>query len=304
MPTHPSDILSNENAPVLELARRHGLHLSNTMDINELGLDFRVVTAADDSGMHWVLRIPRRPDMLEKIEREARILSLLRPRLPFAVPEWRIVSAELVAYPKLNDPTAISVDAATGEITWHIDKDSDDFVAALGRSLAALHGISVHEAIAAGLRTSTSKEIRERTARDIDLVKESFDIAPRLERRWHAWLDDDASWPDHSVVVHGDLYAGHILVNEQNGITGMIDWSEAEISDPSIDFTSHLLLFGEASLARLIRHYETAGGRVWPRMAHHIAERLTMSPVKYALFALESGEAAHLDAAKAQLIQS
>lgn len=298
----PSHIGTCENEPIFELARRHGLDLSGKMDINELGLDFRVVTAIDRSGIPWVLRFPRRPDVIEKIEREARVLSLLRPRTPFAVPDWRIVSAELVAYPKLNDPAAIHFDSATQELTWKIDKNSEAFVASLGKSLAALHEVSRQEAVEGGLRALPPSEVREQMGRNIDEVKNSFDIDPKLERRWRTWLDDEASWPDHSVVVHGDLYAGHILVNEKSDVTGMIDWTEAEISDPSIDFMSHLLLFGEAGLARLIHHYEAAGGRIWPSMARHIAERLAVLPIKYALFALECGEAVHLDAAQAQLL--
>lgn len=304
MASRPSNIGFREIEPVLELARRHGLDLSSMLDVNELGLDFRVVTAVDRLGMHWVLRIPRRPDVVKKIEREARALSLLRPRLPFAIPDWRIVSAELVAYPKLNDLTAIHVDAATSELTWNIDQNSDTFVMTLGRSLAALHEVPMHDAIQGGLSVSTPGEMRGQIARDIDQIKDAFDIHPDLERRWRVWLDDDDSWPNRSVVVHGDLYAGHILVNEKSEITGMIDWTEAEIGDPSVDFSAHLLLFGEASLVRLMHHYEAAGGSVWPGMARHIGERLAASPIKYALFALESGEAVHLEAVEAQLLQT
>ncbi|HAN7471943.1 TPA: Mph(A) family macrolide 2'-phosphotransferase, partial [Escherichia coli] len=47
--------------------------------------------------------------------------------------------------------------------------------------------------------------------------------------------------------------------------------------------------------------YEAAGGRVWPRLAHHIAERLAFGAVTYALFALDSGNEEYLAAAKAQL---
>ncbi len=42
-------------------------------------------------------------------------------------------------------------------------------------------------------------------------------------------------------------------------------------------------------------------GRVWPRLAHHIAERLAFGAVTYALFALDSGNEEYLAAAKAQL---
>nr|QEI45453.1 hypothetical protein p13ZX28-272_00254 [Escherichia coli] len=36
---------------------------------------------------------------------------------------------------------------------------------------------------------------------------------------------------------------------------------------------AHLMVFGEEGLAKLLLTYEAAGGRVWPRLAHHIAER-------------------------------
>lgn len=300
--TDPSGMDSRERDAVLDLAERHGLHLTGDLDVNELGLDFRIVTAADRSGVLWVLRIPRRTGVTEKVEREARTLSMLRQRLPFAIPDWRIVTPELIAYPKLKDFTAISVDAATHEVTWNMDRHSDAFDTALGRSLAALHAFPLKEAVEGGLRATMPGEVRERVARDIDKVRSAFTIATSLEHRWRAWLDDDASWPGHSVVVHGDLYAGHILVNEKDEVTGMIDWTEAEIGDPSIDFSAHLLLFGEQGLDRLLRHYEAAGGRVWPGMAKHIAERLSMVPIRYALFALETGEPAHLEAAKEQLL--
>jgi macrolide phosphotransferase len=303
MTSDPKSTEAAEDSSIRECARRHGLDLVGKLNINELGLDFRVVTASDRDGRSWVLRIPRRGDMIDKIERENRILSLLRPRLPFAVPDWRIVSAELVAYPELPGPTAISVNATTQEVTWNIDEDSAVFVASLGRALAALHAIPAPEAIEGGLRAATPDEMRERVTHDIALVKSAFAIEANLERRWRAWLDDDASWPQHAVVVHGDLYAGHVLVHPRGEVTGMIDWSEAEFSDPSIDFTSHLLLCGEGGLTRLIESYANAGGRTWDQMARHIAERLTLTPLRYALFALETREPVHLDAAKAQLLQ-
>lgn len=53
--------------------------------------------------------------------------------------------------------------------------------------------------------------------------------------------------------------------------------------------------------AKLLLTYEAAGGRVWPRLAHHIAERLAFGAVTYALFALDSGNEEYLAAAKAQL---
>jgi len=50
-------------------------------------------------------------------------------------------------------------------------------------------------------------------------------------------------WPPISVLVHGDFYAGHILVDKKGQITGIIDWSEAKVNDPSIDFARHQVFF-------------------------------------------------------------
>lgn len=102
-------------------------------------------------------------------------------------------------------------------------------------------------------------------------------------------------------MVHGDFYAGHILVDADEQVSGFIDWTEAEVSDPSVDFSGHLLGFGETGLRQLIDEYEAAGGRTWPAMFDHVRERAAASPVRYAVFALEIGDDGHLDAARAQL---
>ncbi|WP_250892670.1 phosphotransferase, partial [Klebsiella pneumoniae] len=91
------------------------------------------------------------------------------------------------------------------------------------------------------------------------------------------------------------------LIDNTERVSGMIDWSEARVDDPAIDMAAHLMVFGEEGLAKLLLTYEAAGGRVWPRLAHHIAERLAFGAVTYALFALDSGNEEYLAAAKAQL---
>lgn len=286
------------------VARRHGLHLSSLVDVNELGLDFRVITAVDHDGITWILRQPRRPDTFEKIQQEARVLALLRSHLPFAVPDWRIAENDLVAYPRLNDPTAIHVESSTGEIKWNIDKSSDAYTASLGRSLAALHGISINKAKDDGWRNNSPLEMRDRLAKEISLVTRAFKVDLALKRRWENWLRDTSKWPNFTTIVHGDLYAGHILVNSADEVTGIIDWTEAEIGDPSIDFCSHLMLFGEGGLERLIGFYREAGGAIWPEMHLHIKERLAATPLKYALFALKTEDETHMESARIQLLNN
>lgn len=285
-----------------QLAARHGLTLCGPLEVNEIGLDFRVVAAQDERGLDWILRLPRRSDMAGQIAKEAKVLDLVRLHVPFSVPEWKILSPELVAYPKLTDPTAIAVDSRTHELTWNIQASSTSFSATLGCAIAALHAIPALPAIEAGLRVQTPENARLQLERDIETVKSRFLIDKHLERRWRDWIDNDRIWPAQVVVVHGDLYAGHVLVNQEEELTGIIDWSEAEINDPAIDFSAHLMLFGEAGLSTALDYYERAGGIVWPGMRAHIAERLAVSPIRLALFALRTGNEAHVKPAQAQLL--
>ena len=61
------------------------------------------------------------------------------------------------------------------------------------------------------------------------------------------------------------------------------------------------MAFEEHGLERLLLEYEAAGGRTWPGLRGHVAARLSAVPVRYALFALDTGSNEHLAAARAQL---
>lgn len=183
-------------------------------------------------------------------------------------------------------------------------QDSEVFAESFATALAALHAVPISAAVDAGMLIRTPTQARQKVADDVDRVRREFVVNDKRLHRWQRWLDDDSSWPDFSVVVHGDLYVGHVLIDNTERVSGMIDWSEARVDDPAIDMAAHLMVFGEEGLAKLLLTYEAAGGRVWPRLAHHIAERLAFGAVTYALFALDSGNEEYLAAAKAQLATS
>ncbi|BBP88601.1 hypothetical protein BsIDN1_22190 [Bacillus safensis] len=58
-----------------------------------------------------------------------------------------------------------------------------------------------------------------------------------------------------------DLHPGHILIDENQCVTGVIDWSEVGVGDVSADFLSHQLLFGKEGLTKLIHAYEKKSRR-------------------------------------------
>ncbi|EOY2153765.1 TPA: Mph(A) family macrolide 2'-phosphotransferase [Klebsiella pneumoniae] len=294
-------VTTADTSQLYALAARHGLKLHGPLTVNELGLDYRIVIATVDDGRRWVLRIPRRAEVSAKVEPEARVLAMLKNRLPFAVPDWRVANAELVAYPMLEDSTAMVIQPGSSTPDWVVPQDSEVFAECFATALAALHAVPISAAVDAGMLIRTPTQARQKVADDVDRVRREFVVNDKRLHRWQRWLDDDSSWPDFSVVVHGDLYVGHVLIDNTERVSGMIDWSEARVDDPAIDMAAHLMVFGEEGLAKLLLTYEAAGGRVWPRLAHHIAERLAFGAVTYALFALDSGNEEYLAAAKAQL---
>ncbi|WNC16011.1 macrolide 2'-phosphotransferase [Brevibacillus brevis] len=276
---------------VLELAYKYGLILNrDSVLINESGLDFLASFAEDEEGMPWVLRLPRRDDVVESAAYEQRVLSLVKPRLPVAVPDWKIHTTELIAYPRLAGVPAATIDPEVNQYVWEIDEKNlpEAFVDTLATTLVALHSIGNDEAAAAGIRILTSTEARTDFREKMEWVKRNYNVSDSLWTRWQRWIADDSYWPTFSTVVHGDLHPGHLLIGENGHVTGLIDWTEGEVSDPSIDFQLYYALFGEKGLSKLLDRYECRGGRVWARMAEHIVERYAAYPVLIALFAEKS----------------
>lgn len=286
---------------IRNLASQHKIFLTEDFKISELGLDFRVVFAKDLTGQEWILRIPRRSDVYSKIEREGRILDFLKRRVSFDVPDWRIISNELIAYPLLAGKPAFEIDPSTGNQIWNVDLSSQHYGRSLAKINSELHQLSISEAIKYGLKFNDHKDVRKILKDQIYLVKKELGLKHELEYRWMTWIDDDSYWPTFMSVIHGDLYAGHTLVNEQQSITGVIDWTEAEVSDPSIDFVGYAIVFGIKLLDELLGEYAKNGGRVWPRMNAHIQERMSAAPLKFAIFALETTNDQMIVQAKKQL---
>lgn len=287
-------------AELVELAARHGLELvADTMRVEEAGLDYRVVFARSADGEDWVLRVPRRPDVSARIADERRILGFVRPRLSVAVPSFEVCSEELIAYRRLPGEPGLTLDVS-GQPVWHVEPDSRDFAAALGRLIAELHALDAAAAVAAGVVATTMSDARAKWRADLDAVRAEMTIAPALRERWEAWLDDDALWPEPTTFTHGELYAAHVLLETPARIVGVLDWTTAKVGDPAVDFTYQHMM-GAAPFAATVEAYVAAGGRDHAHLAERCAAIATAAPLAYAVFALQSRDPRHLATAAGQL---
>ncbi|WP_078411016.1 macrolide 2'-phosphotransferase [Priestia abyssalis] len=280
------------NEQVIEKAKQHGLIVKeNSLKKNESGLDFQVVFATDMEGEKWVLRFPRRTDVVPTAKKEKDILGLVGTKLPIQTPKWIIFSEELIAYKLLKGVPAGTIDPEAKAYVWELDEKNvpDTFHETLASAMAALHRVNHDEAREAGLAVQTPDQLRHAMQERMNKVKSEYGVSEELWNRWQKWLANDSLWPKQTVFIHGDLHAGHILIDEKAHVTGFIDWTEARVDDPANDFVSHLAAFGEAALKKLIDEYEKAGGYVWASMFEHIVEQSSAYPIAIAEFAMKSG---------------
>ncbi len=239
-----------------------------------------------------VFRFPRRRVAAALIAREAAILPLIAPHLPLAVPVPTFVATGGVGYPgvfagyrRLDGVTACAASL------------SDDERAAaaplLGRFLRALHAIDVAPLRARGLepdeigRLDHPKRLALSRERVATLVAAGLgELASRV-----AWLAAHPAVPvppDGRRLVHGDLYARHVLIGDQRLPTGVIDWGDVHYGDPAIDLAiAHLMLPARAH-ARFREAYGPIDERTWT-VARYRAVYHALVEVEYGIRAADSG---------------
>lgn len=200
-------------------------------------------------GGRVVFRFPRRRIVANLIEREIKVLPQIASRLPLAISAPRFIGTAAAEYPwafagyeMIGGSTACSI-ALSNESRAALAEPLAEF-------LRALHGIDPTPLVALGLiadqigRLDHEKHLKATRERLSALdahggCTQKFDIFAN-------WLETHPTIPleDHKRrLVHGDLYARHVLLNSSNHPTGIIDWGDAHLGDPAIDISiAHLLL--------------------------------------------------------------
>lgn len=285
---------------IVDLATEFGIHLiKDSVQPVNMGLDFQVVLGQDVEKQAWVLRVPRRDEVFEKAKLEKAILDLVNQHVTTVeVPNWIVFDRQLIAYKSLAGTPAVTTDMATYENHWLFDVENVPtiYTKSLAEALVDIHQMPVEDG-ATSIKRQEAGDLRANMQARIDAVTAKYTVHESLLKRWETWLSDESLWPDQVGFYHGDLFPGHILLDEDYGVSGIIDWTEAQVGDVANDFTAHFLLFGEEALADLIQAYKMAGGYTWPKMKEHIIELLSIQPITIAEFAESSGSEDYAKAA-------
>src|SRR5699024_5707123 len=156
------------------------------LQFNESGLDFQVVFALDENGDEWVLRLPRREDVMPRTIVEKQALDLVHQHAKsFQAPNWMIYTDELIAYKKLDGKPAGTIDHEIGNYVWEMDINNvpDAFHQTLGSVLLELHGITTDQVADIEMVVHTTDEARESKKKRMKAAKGKMDVGETVGKR-------------------------------------------------------------------------------------------------------------------------
>lgn len=132
--------------------------------------------------------------------------------------------------------------------------------------------------------------------RDTDLWNDQYQeliefCRPMLGTRTNNWLtqtterfqSEGGTTGGLKVLIHGDISADHILLNPNGELQGIIDFGDAMIADPALDFAGLLNQFSWPFVERVLGYYK---GRIDAGMRHRAEFYVSISP----LFSVRYGD--------------
>ncbi len=308
--THPSVATPSPFSPLttaeqmLAVAAAQGHVLTAPNDAcDETGLDSLVCHAIDAHGTPWILRAPRRADVAERMRVEAAILTLVTGRVGVRVPAWEILATSLNGYRRLAGTPVVTV-SAEGPVFHGIDLAAppERLLRELGAVLAALQAIDAGEEAANDVPRTPIADERRALVHAMDAMRPVLQPTDALWARWQRFIGNDALWPPHTALVHGDLHAGHWLLDEHTHLVGILDWTEARFANPATDFAMLAGHFGREHLETIVQAFAQSGGHTWPALVDHATELWAALPAIHAEWALRVGKEDMVGYIKAQLL--
>lgn len=204
----------------------------------------------------WVFRFPKQAAGSMDLEKEIKMLPLLRPHITVAVPEFTYIGKQqnglsFTGYPLL--PGTILEEEVFEALPA---EKKDQLIAQLAGFIKEIHSFPVDVAKRAGVPYVDPAAVFN------DLYKAvRQQIFPLLDKRTQTYISSrfksyftNPHYKEYiPALIHADLSPDHYLVDpKSSSLTGIIDFGDLRISDPDseylyiledcgVDFTSKLL---------------------------------------------------------------
>jgi aminoglycoside 2''-phosphotransferase len=245
----------------------------------------------------WVFRFARRPAVARQLTKELLLLPELAPTLPLAVPRiehaWRDTASGEVRCTgyRLLPGVPLAGEHLTPEHTPRLATQLATF-------LGALHRFPVAEASTLRVPGGGAQAWREEYERFAATLR--ADVLPLLDAEeqawtaelWETYLRDDANFRFAPALIHRDLSTDHILYDTHRAsVSAVIDWGDAAIGDPALDFAGLLLDLGEPFATAVLAGYAGATDATFRR---RMAFYTTIVPFHELLYGVTTGHEQHI----------
>lgn len=239
MPIMPADFSIDEALAHKLIAAQFGIEIKSCRLLGE-GFDNAVFLLNG----HLVFRFPRTRQAIGLLENEIRLLSALSPILTVPIPKPLFIgmAEEGYAAPFYGHEFLIGRTGCSVKLTV---KEQHALAHDIGVFLHRLHRVDI---TSLGLGPDELKPLWDRVDKPqmltwlferFNSVKELYDLYRYESKIDEIVKDAEAYIPKlkSPVLVHGDLYHRHLLFNEKQKLSGVIDWGDCCLSDRVVDFS-------------------------------------------------------------------
>ncbi len=244
----------------------------------------------------YIFRFPKRLALETQLQKEIQLLDELAETLSVPVPRFELFwnqkeewPRQFVGYRKI-DGTPLRKELTKSPQSSHLAKQLAGF-------LTELHLFPLQNAALLMITHMTPSQWRHKYVDLYDQVKQR--VFPLLEKievtettlLWEDYLANKANFRFNPVLLHGDLSEEHILCDLDRGlITGIIDWGDACIGDPALDFT-WLLDYGSSFIREVLGSYKGTIDRTFLQRATFYSRIGSFIEI---LFGLDTGDETHI----------
>jgi aminoglycoside 2''-phosphotransferase len=244
-----------------------------------------------------VVRVPNSDHHAKALALEPRLLPALEAAgVPFVPHGMTLLTDEegrilATAHEYVDGVDARSLPRTTGGRREELTRD-------FGRFLGALHGFPAEKAVRLGVP-------------DVDLWADHYvplieAARPHLATQTRGWLDAlcerfvaEGGVPESPrVLIHGDVDGRNVMLHHDGSLSGIIDFSDAMVADPALDFACILNDWSWPFLERVLSHYPL---EVDPDARRRAAFYIAVGPLWDVLEGVETGNADFLRTGRAKL---
>jgi aminoglycoside 2''-phosphotransferase len=250
-----------------------------------------------------IFRFPKRRDVEPQYQFELRLLPALAGALPLPIPDVAFFWPGGAAHPgifighHLIHGVQLTAEYLTPEHTTSIAQQ-------LGQFLSALHRFPAEQAIRLGVPAGDEASWRRHYQDQFEQIQSRVlplldnIVRARITRDWQAFLADQTHF--RVALIHHDLADEHMLYDPARGtISGIIDWGDAAIGDPAIDFTGLLAAYGQDFTERVLLHYQ---GEVDASFRDRMRFYRGAMPLNTVLFGLSTGQTDYVRQGRKELL--